>query len=91
MIIQYLGTGGGAGIPEIFCNCRICKNARKSREKDIRYRPLAIINHELCIDFPCDVRENILRHNINSGEIHWILITHNHYDHLNYKSNAYLL
>lgn len=81
MKIKYLGTGGGAGIPEMFCNCRVCENARRTRGNELRSRPLALVDDELCIDLPCDARDSFLRHNADAQQIRWLLITHNHYDH----------
>lgn len=81
MKIKYLGTGGGAGIPEMFCNCRICENARRIQGNELRSRPLALVDDELCIDLPCDARDSFLRHNADAQQIRWLFITHNHYDH----------
>ena len=38
MKLKYYGTGGGGGIPEIFCDCRVCRNAREVGGKEIRTR-----------------------------------------------------
>lgn len=81
MKIKYLGSGGGAGIPELFCSCRICENSRKNGGKEIRNRPLAVINEELCIDLPCDARSSFLQQGFDARKIRYLLITHNHYDH----------
>lgn len=81
MKIQYLGTGGGGGIPEMFCSCRICENARLFQNREIRNRHMAVINNELCIDLPCDARSSFLERNINAQKIRYLLVTHNHYDH----------
>ena len=35
MKIRYLGTGAAEGIPAVFCECSICKNARKVKGKEI--------------------------------------------------------
>ena len=51
MKITYFGTGGGAGVPEIFCSCRVCEVARQRRGRDIRTRSQAAINDDLIIDF----------------------------------------
>lgn len=81
MKIQYLGTGGGAGIPEMFCSCRVCENARRQRGAELRSRSMAIIDDVLGIDLPCDARSSILEHGINAMRIRHLLVTHNHYDH----------
>lgn len=81
MKLQYLGTGGGAGLPEMFCSCRICEHARKKQGKEMRNRPLAILNDELCIDLPCDARSSFLQHQVDARRIRYLLVTHSHYDH----------
>lgn len=81
MKINYLGTGGGAGIPEMFCNCRICENARIQRGYELRNRSMAIIDDVLCIDLPCDARSSVIEKSIDARRIEYVLVTHNHYDH----------
>ena len=81
MRITYLGTGGGAGIPELFCSCRICKNARTVSGRETRNRSMALINDDLCIDLPCDARSSMLTHQVDPRKLKYFLITHNHYDH----------
>ena len=46
MKIKYYGTSAGAGIPEIFCNCRVCNYARENKGKDIRTRSQAVIDEK---------------------------------------------
>lgn len=81
MKIQYLGTGGGGGIPEMFCNCRICQNARIRQGNELRNRSLAIIDDTLCMDLPCDARSNFLAWDIDTQNLRYLLVTHDHYDH----------
>ncbi len=81
MKINYLGTGGGAGIPEMFCNCRICENARILRGCELRNRSMAFIDDELCIDLPCDARSSLIERGVDARKIRYLLVTHDHYDH----------
>lgn len=81
MKLKYLGTGGGGGIPELFCSCPVCLNARARGGKELRRRSLAIIDDELCIDLPCDARDSFIAHGVDYPKIAHILITHAHYDH----------
>ena len=30
MKLKYYGTGAGYGLPEVFCDCRICRHAREN-------------------------------------------------------------
>lgn len=81
MKLTYLGTGGGAGIPELFCSCEICQNARIVQGRELRSRSMALINDDLCIDLPCDARSSMLAHHVDPRKLKYFLVTHNHYDH----------
>lgn len=81
MKIKYYGTSAGGGIPEIFCSCRICNDARERRGRNIRTRSQAVIDDRLAIDYPVDT----FLHNVYGGldmrKIDHVLITHAHHDH----------
>lgn len=81
MKLKYLGSGGGGGIPEMFCSCPICMNARIKGGRELRRRSMAILDDELLIDVPCDARDSFLAHEVDPTKIRYILITHAHYDH----------
>ena len=81
MKLCYLGTGAGFGIPEMFCSCRVCDNARQQRGKDIRTRSQAVIDDIISIDFPVDAFLHSLYSGLDMRNIEHILITHNHFDH----------
>ncbi len=82
MKIKFLGTGASEGVPAIFCQCDICKNARAAGGREIRTRCQAIINDELLLDFGPDTYAHILRYSMDITEIRYCLITHTHSDHL---------
>lgn len=80
MEIEFLGTGTSTGIPQIGCNCRVC---RSHDDKDKRLRTSAIIRTEgknILIDCGPDFREQILR--ASSVDLDMLLLTHSHYDHV---------
>lgn len=81
MKIKYYGTGAGAGIPEIFCSCRVCSHARENRGKNIRTRSQAVIDGKLSIDYPVDTFLHTVYGGLDMTKINHILITHNHHDH----------
>ncbi len=81
MTITYYGTGAGGGIPEIFCSCRVCEEARKNRGKDIRTRSQAVLNEDLVIDYPVDVRQHMVYGGLDMRKYHNLIVTHSHYDH----------
>lgn len=81
MKLKYYGTGGGGGIPEIFCNCRICKNARDAGGKEIRTRSQAVIDDKISIDFPVDAFMHSAYCGLDMRRIRDIVVTHAHFDH----------
>lgn len=81
MKLRYLGTGGGGGIPELFCSCPVCARARREGGKERRRRPMAVVDGTLCIDLPCDAASTALELGADMSAVSHILITHAHYDH----------
>lgn len=81
MKLRYLGTGGGGGIPELFCSCPVCLHARRVGGRERRRRPMALVDDTLCIDLPCDAASTVLELGADTAAIRHILITHAHYDH----------
>ena len=81
MEIQYLGTAAAEGWPALFCDCDICRKARKEGGKDLRTRTQSIIDGTLLIDFPPDTYTHAIKHSLNLGQIQHLLITHSHMDH----------
>lgn len=82
MKLKYLGTAAAEGYPGIFCNCDYCKVARSLGGKDLRTRSQSIIDDHLLIDFPADSYTHMLQYGIDLPNLHSILITHTHQDHL---------
>ena len=81
MKLKYYGTGGGGGIPEIFCDCRVCRHARKVGGKEIRTRSQAVIDGKISIDFPVDTYLHTAFYGLDMRRVKNIVITHAHYDH----------
>ncbi len=88
MKIKYLGTAAAEGVPGLFCNCPVCMHARLHKGRNIRTRSQAIVDDTLLIDFPCDTYLHVLRDEINLRDIHELIITHAHGDHL-YPADLY--
>lgn len=82
MNIQYLGTAAAEGIPAIFCECNVCKEARSLGGRNIRTRSQAVIDNQLLIDFPADTYMHFLQYNLPLEKIKHCIITHSHADHL---------
>ena len=81
MKLKYLGTGAAEGIPGMFCNCRVCRNALEVKGKEIKTRSQALLDDKLLIDFPADTYMHILNHGLDLRNIHNVIITHSHADH----------
>lgn len=82
MKIHFLGTGASEGIPALFCQCGICREARRAGGREIRTRCQALIDGELLIDFGPDTYMHLLRYSIDISTLRYCLITHTHSDHL---------
>lgn len=79
MKLTFLGTGGAWGVPELNCNCLICQEMRKAHEKRDRTSLLLSNKSTLLIDCGPDIRDQLMRNEIN--RLDGILITHEHGDH----------
>lgn len=44
MEIQYLGTAAAEGWPALFCDCEICRKARKTGGKELRTRTQSTVD-----------------------------------------------
>ena len=80
MNIKFLGTGTSQGIPVIGCECKVCISKNK---KDKRLRSSVYIkkdNYNFIIDTGPDLRQQVLRNNIN--KLDFVLYTHAHRDHV---------
>jgi phosphoribosyl 1,2-cyclic phosphate phosphodiesterase len=81
MRIKFLGTGASEGIPSLFCNCSVCKNARKAGGREWRSRSGVLVDDDLLIDFSSDTYLNAARFGVDCTKIRYILVSHSHFDH----------
>lgn len=80
MKLKFLGTGTSTGVPQIMCDCQVC---RSEDEHDKRLRASALVSVgsvNLLIDCGPDFRTQMLRS--GSPKLEALLITHSHYDHV---------
>lgn len=85
----FLGTGTSSGVPEIACDCEVCRSnnpcdrrLRASLLLTIREIRGKQLEHPLnfCIDAGPDFREQMIRAHVES--LDGIFLTHEHYDHV---------
>lgn len=81
MKLTYYGTGAGEGWPGVFCNCKLCMEAKKLKGKNIRSRSQALINDDLLIDLTPDTNMHCLVYGLELENVNHLLVTHSHTDH----------
>lgn len=82
--MKFLGTGAAEGIPNPFCNCRVCQNAREKKGNEIRTRSSFMLNNKVIIDMGADYFAQSVMCGVSFTNIEHILFTHTHDDHFNY-------
>lgn len=81
MKIHYWGTAAAEGIPSVFCNCKVCQEARREGGRYIRFRSQVMLDDELLVDFGADTFHNSIRYGYDLSKLGDVLITHSHADH----------
>ncbi len=82
MRVTILGSGGGLGIPNPFCNCVSCESARADGGKSLRNAPAVLVNDDLLIDCGPDVINCVKMQKRTLNGLRTLAITHRHSDHL---------
>ncbi|HPE95408.1 MAG TPA: MBL fold metallo-hydrolase [Bacillota bacterium] len=82
MIFTYLGTAAAEGWPALFCECDNCNRAMNAGGKNIRKRSQALVDDKLLIDFPADTYASMKQIGFSLANLHTLIITHSHSDHL---------
>ncbi len=80
MRVTLLGTGTSTGVPEIGCQCAVC---RSDNRKDKRLRSSVMIACEdevILIDCGPDFRQQMIQNQLPMPTA--LLVTHHHYDHV---------
>lgn len=89
MTLRYLGTAAAEGVPGIFCDCAVCRQARRAGGRNIRTRSQAVVDETLLIDLPADTYLHVLHYGLDLKKIKSLLLTHSHADHL-YPAELYM-
>jgi phosphoribosyl 1,2-cyclic phosphate phosphodiesterase len=77
--LTFLGTGGTWGLPELNCDCMICRDMRQRQEKRERTTLFLSDRSNLLIDCGPDIAAQLSRHAVRRLDA--VLITHEHGDH----------
>ncbi len=80
MEITILGCGVSDGVPQISCNCSVCRSDNKRNNRTRASIIVKVDDFSILIDAGPDLRQQVLREGINA--IDAVLITHPHYDHI---------
>ena len=81
MKLQYWGTAAAEGIPALFCDCKVCREAREKGGRYVRSRSQALIDGSVLVDFGADTYLNSVRFGFDTSKLEHVLITHVHEDH----------
>jgi phosphoribosyl 1,2-cyclic phosphate phosphodiesterase len=79
----FYGTGAAEGIPNPFCSCQVCENARTMGGREIRRRSMFRIDDKVCIDMGPDSLQQAIDYG-DFTKLQHVLVTHTHEDHLAY-------
>jgi phosphoribosyl 1,2-cyclic phosphate phosphodiesterase len=79
MDLTFLGTGGAWGVPELNCECLICREHRQKGERRGRTSFLLTGETTLLIDCSPDARDQLSRQKVK--RIDAVMISHEHGDH----------
>ncbi|MGL5956059.1 MAG: MBL fold metallo-hydrolase [Brevinema sp.] len=80
MKLTFLGTGTSSGVPIIGCSCSVCLS-KDPRDNRLRCSALlSIQDQNILIDAGPDIRQQLLKHHIQSLDT--VLVTHSHFDHI---------
>lgn len=81
MQLQICGTAAAEGIPALFCECRVCTEARRRGGKELRSRSAYQVGDRVRIDWGPDALYHAHRLGLDYSRLRHLLLTHSHDDH----------
>ena len=88
MKLEFWGTAACAGIPGVFCNCEICREARKKGGRSVRTRSQMMIDRKILVDMNADTYTHFLEYGYDGSQLTSVIMTHDHTDHW-FPANAF--
>lgn len=83
----FLGTGAAELLPNPYCECKICQNARYTNDfREKRRRSSLLLDNENLIDFGPDVPYACAQFGISLAGLRNIFLTHSHLDHMSFHT-----
>lgn len=89
MQLTILGSAAAEGIPALFCDCEVCRRARRRGEREIRRRASYLWDDDILIDLSPDLFFAQVSFNLDYARLRHLLITHSHPDHFYPESLLY--
>ena len=83
--MRFLGTSAGEGIPNPFCQCEFCENARRKGGKEVRTRSSFKVDEKVLIDMGADYFAQGALLGERFDTVEHVLFTHTHPDHFDYN------
>ncbi|MDX1934834.1 MAG: MBL fold metallo-hydrolase [Capsulimonadales bacterium] len=91
MRLFFLGTGAAEGLPALFCECAICREAKSRGGVEVRTRSTILIDDMIKIDLPPDTLHHVHRYpEMELSKLQHLLFTHSHDDHFAVRELQYL-
>lgn len=90
MKLFFLGTGSAEGLPALFCDCAVCRQARARGGRDCRTRTSVLLDDVVKIDLSPDTLYQVHRHNLDLFRLKHLLFTHTDDDHFAVRELQYL-
>ena len=87
--MRFLGTGAADMLPDPFCDCDLCRDAREHPEH-VRLRSHFLLDPVSLIDFGPDLGASCARDRVSLTQLKQVFVTHTHQDHFCF-ANAGLL
>ena len=81
LILTVLGSAASEGVPCIFCDCPVCRNARNRGGAEVRSRTAYAVDGNIRIDFGPDAIWQSNRLGIPLTGLRHLFFTHSHEDH----------